>query len=137
MIQTDSDYEPPLNKGKLSNEVKGIKNQINIRNTKWRKIKLVLMLSTCASSAAEELNPICPASDVTPLVQMSVSHDVGNAVSRETLSPANNRSIDGNLPSSFTAFLNDSCTEPQEGKSIIRRIDVAFNLPLRYLVLTR
>ncbi|XP_027169097.1 protein POOR HOMOLOGOUS SYNAPSIS 1-like [Coffea eugenioides] len=65
-------------------------------------------------SAAEELNPICPASDVTPLVQMSVSHDVGNAVSRETLSPANNRSIDGNLPSSFTAFLNDSCTEPQE-----------------------
>lgn len=65
-------------------------------------------------SAAEQLNPIYPASYDTPPLQASVSHGVGNAVSSETLSPANNRSTDGNLPSSFTAFLNDSCSEPQE-----------------------
>ncbi|KAL3512769.1 hypothetical protein ACH5RR_025486 [Cinchona calisaya] len=75
--------------------------------------------------AVVEFNPICPAGNCNPLVQPSLSHVVEDAVFGGTSSSANNRNTDGNLPSSFTAFLKDSSNDaPEESLKVPREVDL-------------
>lgn len=92
------------------------------------------MLNSCHCSAAVELNLNSTAINGNPLVQPSVRHGVEVAVSGGT--SADNRSTDGNIPTSFTALLNDSSNDAPEGNLKIRYINIVFSLPFKILILT-